>query len=135
MSISQSDEAASGDIDTILVVEDEELLNEVLVQTLEDAGYKVVSAFNGQEALALFTENRDTISVVLSDIGLPKLNGIQLFEELQKIDQHVKMILASGFIDPSQKAKLVQSGVHGIVKKPYEPAVILEKIRSLLDKD
>ncbi len=75
------------------------------------------------------------LTLVLSDIGLPKLNGVQLFEELQKIDRQVKMLLAGGFIDPSQKAQLVQSGVHGIVKKPYEPAVILEKIRELLDRE
>lgn len=117
---------------TILIVEDDELLNEVLVQTLEDAGYRVITVYNGEAALDMFQKNRERISIVVSDIGLPTIGGVQLFEELQKIDPDIRVLLSSGFIDPAVKTKLLQKGARGIVIKPYEPNDILEKIQTAI---
>ncbi len=119
---------------TILVVEDEKLLCEVLVQILQDQGYTVLTAHDGETALQVYNENNNHISVILSDIGLPKLNGIQLFEELQEINPDVKILLASGFLDPHKKSKLLLMGVSGILKKPYQTDEVCEKIRQVLEK-
>lgn len=118
--------------DSILVVEDEEMLGELLVQLLEDEGYKVLYVKDGLTALDTYEKHREAISLVLSDVGLPKMNGTQLLEKLKSINPEIKVILASGYFEPVLKTKITQLGVDGTIRKPYQGDEVLSKIREVL---
>jgi DNA-binding NtrC family response regulator len=119
----------------ILLVEDEPILLELLKAIFEDNGYRVVTATNGEEAVEIFRQKKNEIGVVLSDMGLPKLGGWEMFEELRPIDPNVKVILASGFVDTELREEALKKGAKDFIQKPYVPASILKLIRNVLDSD
>jgi signal transduction histidine kinase/CheY-like chemotaxis protein len=84
--------------ETILFIEDEQLLREVVQSTLESNGYSVLLATNGREAVEIYKKQNKDIALVLSDMGLPKLGGIDVYAMLKEINPKIKIIFASGFI-------------------------------------
>lgn len=82
--------------ETILVVDDEKTLQDLLRPTLEKKNFKVMSAFDGNEAITVYKENQDKIDVVLLDMLMPKLNGLSAIHELRKINPHIKIIGMTG---------------------------------------
>jgi PAS domain S-box-containing protein len=131
---SVSEEESPGGTETILVVEDEEMLRIILQETLEQKGYHVLTAADGEEAVEIFSQHQRDIAAVVSDVGLPKMTGDKVFFVIKKIAPSVRVILASGFLEPDLKAGLLKAGVHGFVQKPYRQHEILTKIRSVLDQ-
>jgi CheY-like chemotaxis protein len=93
-----------GGKETILIVEDEEMLTRLLRTSLQAAGYTVLVAVDGQEAVDLFDQHQDEIQLVLSDVGLPKLTGYDVFRKMKSTKPDLKFILASGFIEPQLKS-------------------------------
>ncbi len=122
-----------GGSETILLVEDEMALMELLKNLLLNKGYTVLTAANGLEAVEVFARNKESIRLVLSDHGLPKLGGIEAFKKMKKMNPKVKAIIASGFIEPNQKSEILKSGVKEFVQKPYDPQEVLRKVRIVLD--
>jgi len=125
-------EVLGGD-ETILVVEDEEALRNLLENVLKAKGYTVLTAVNGLKAVEVFARNKDTIHLVLSDQGLPKLSGSEAFIRMKQVNPKVKAILASGFIEPNQKSEIFKSGVKEFIQKPYDPDEVLRRVRQVLD--
>jgi CheY-like chemotaxis protein len=119
--------------ETILLVEDEENLLSLMKLSLERAGYTVLTATDGMAAIKVFSLNKEKIALVLTDIGLPKLDGAAVVLSLMEIDPNVKIILASGYLEPNLKSNLLRSGAKDFVQKPYSPGVVLRKIREVLD--
>jgi len=119
--------------ETILVVEDEELLLELVKSYLEDQGYTVLTARDGQEAVDMYARHKDDIAVVLSDMGLPKIGGWDAFRKMREIDPHVKAILASGYLDPNVRAKMLKAGAKDFVQKPYDMNTILVRLREIIE--
>jgi CheY-like chemotaxis protein len=117
----------------ILLVEDEQLLLELLKLVLEENGYRVVTAANGEEAVKIFRQKKNKVGIVLTDMGLPKLGGWEMFEKLRAIDPNVKVILASGFVNAEMKSEAMKKGAKDFIQKPYIPATILKRIREVLD--
>ena len=128
-------ETEQGGSETILFVEDELLLQEVVQSTLESIGYKVIIAANGQEAVDLYKKQFKNISLVLSDLGLPKLSGADEFALLKKINPNVKVIFASGFISIETKSELLQQGAKGFILKPYNLNEVLQMVREVLNEN
>ncbi|MGA7160867.1 MAG: response regulator [Bacteroidota bacterium] len=122
-----------GGTETILLVEDEEMLRELAKMTLKGKGYRVITAANGEEAIEIYKVRNKEIALVLSDMGLPKLDGYSAFKELKIINPAIKFIIASGYIDPGQKSDILRSGVREFIQKPYVPNDMLGKIRNVLD--
>lgn len=122
-----------GGNETILVIEDEKSLRDMVEEFLISNGYKVITAANGEEALTIYQQNIDEIKLVFSDIGLPKIDGFSLFKNMNAINPEVKTILTSGFIDSSKKAEIINAGVKDFMQKPYHPEEVLRKIRKILD--
>ncbi|WP_125177710.1 hybrid sensor histidine kinase/response regulator [Leptospira perolatii] len=122
-----------GGRETILVVEDEEMLREMVRVLLEGKGYTVLMVPNGREAINKYGDHLSEIDLVLSDIGLPEISGDQLFYQMKKLQPKLKVILASGFIDPEKKIEMIRAGVKDVLQKPYIPNEILKKIRSAID--
>jgi two-component system, cell cycle sensor histidine kinase and response regulator CckA len=122
-----------GGTETILLVEDEELLIESVCQLLKSKGYKVYTAMDGIEAVKLYDQHKQEIDLVITDVGLPGITGKDEFKILQEMNPGVKVVLASGFFEPEMKLELLKAGAKGFIQKPYIPDDILRIIREALD--
>jgi PAS domain S-box-containing protein len=120
--------------ETILVVEDEQMLMELLRSTLEGQGYRVLTATDGVEAVHRYREHKDEIALVLSDLGLPRLGGLDAFREIRNINPNATVIFASGYLDHSLKAQLSQEQTQDFIPKPYNPDTVLRRVREILDR-
>jgi two-component system, cell cycle sensor histidine kinase and response regulator CckA len=129
----RSEELRGGD-ETILVVEDEPILRKLLVKFLETAGYTVIQASDGEEAVALYGAQSDDIDLVISDMGLPKQNGWEAIKVRRKVSPRIRALLASGYLEPNQRSEILKSGIKNIVNKPYHMEEILKVIRETLDE-
>ena len=109
------------------------ILNVYEEHRMESEGYTVYSAMDGEEAVKIFIQHKNEIALVLTDVGLPKMNGIDEFRKLKKIDPSVKVLLASGFFEPDSKLELRRAVAKGFIQKPYIPQVVLQKIRRVLN--
>jgi PAS domain S-box-containing protein len=118
--------------ETVLLVEDEEMLLDLLQVFLEENGYKVLTARDGMEAVEVYQQNVARISVVLSDMGLPKLGGWEAFRRMKQINPSVRCILASGYFDPDLRSDMIREGALDFVQKPYIPNAILSYITAAI---
>lgn len=122
-----------GGTETILLVEDEELLLELIQSLLESKGYRVLTARDGEEAVSMYTQHRDHIDVVLTDLGLPKLGGWEACRQMLTMDPELKIVVATGYLDPAAKDDMIASGIKDFVQKPYLAAELTSKLREMLD--
>ncbi len=125
---------APGGTETILVVEDEEQLLVLVQSLLESKGYTVLTAKDGEEAVERYRQAKDKIDLVLTDVGLPKLDGRGVFSQIKALNPQVRVIFASGYLEPDVKSEMFKAGVKDFVQKPYMPNEVLVKIREVLDK-
>ena len=126
-------EAPAG-TETILIVEDEEALSGLLRTILETAGYSVLSESDGQAALETFRSHRNEVALVISDVGLPKMSGDQVYMAMRQLDPGVKTILASGYMEPEMKADVLRAGLKAFLQKPYHMQTVLAEVRRILDE-
>jgi PAS domain S-box-containing protein len=124
--------AESRGTETLLIVEDEDLLCELLKSSLESAGYTVLSASDGEQALSIFRSLADDIALVVTDIGLPRMSGRDLFIALRAIRPELKVIIATGYIEPEAKTELLALGACGFLQKPYLPSQVAHSVREAL---
>jgi PAS domain S-box-containing protein len=124
-----------GGTETILLVEDEEMLRSLAKMVLKGKGYNVVTASDGEEAVRMFMLRKNDIALVLSDMGLPKLNGYDVLKQVKHLKPDVKFIIASGYIEPVEKSEILKSGARDFIQKPYVPNEMLRKIREVLDEE
>jgi two-component system cell cycle sensor histidine kinase/response regulator CckA len=120
---------------TILVVEDEQLLLDLLKEMLEGEGYHVLTATDGNQAVSLYEKEQKSISLVLSDMGLPGLGGWEVLRQLKAINPDVKVILSSGFMDTKVREDMIQSGAKNFIQKPYLPDKVIQQIRDSIMSD
>ena len=123
-----------GGTETILVVEDEVLLQDLVKSMLEVKGYHVLTASDGEEAVRVYRDQRNSIAAVLSDMGLPKLAGWEAYLKMKEINPAVKVIFASGYLEPNVRSEIFKAGVKDFIQKPYDTNDILLKIRNVIDK-
>ncbi|MDD5765712.1 MAG: PAS domain S-box protein [Candidatus Marinimicrobia bacterium] len=134
ISIDQEIKDIAGGNETILIIEDEEMVQNFLKEVLEKKGYHVVTAVDGKAGLQKYNEQRSEIDLIISDIGLPVMNGIELFERLIVVNPQVKVIIASGYIEPEKRSDLLSRGLKSFIQKPYKPTEVWAKVREVLDK-
>jgi len=123
-----------GGSETLLLVEDEEFLRELVKTLLGSKGYQVLTARDGEEAVEIYRQHRASITMVLMDMGLPKLSGQDAFLKLKTINPKVKLIFASGYLDQDTLTEVIKAGAKDFVPKPYNPNELFKKIRSVLDE-
>jgi len=122
-----------GGCETVLVIEDEQLLRDLLNNLLSSKGYKVLLAEDGAQALQIYSQHKNEIALVLCDMGLPRISGEDIFYRIKTINPCLKFILASGFIEPHKKSELFKSGLKDFLQKPYTPEDVLIRVRKVLD--
>jgi two-component system cell cycle sensor histidine kinase/response regulator CckA len=122
-----------GGTETVLLVEDEEALRLLLEDVLRAKGYDVLTAVDGVEGFQVYEQHRERIAAVITDMGLPKQSGFDMFMKIRKLDPAVRVILASGYLNPALKSKLFQAGAKAFIAKPFQPGDVLRKLREILD--
>jgi two-component system, cell cycle sensor histidine kinase and response regulator CckA len=120
--------------ETILYVEDEEFIRDIVRLTFESNGYKVYTAPDGITAIQLYSTHLQDIDLVLTDMGLPGMTGMDEYQKLKEINPDVKVIFTSGLIDPDIRDRLIKDGAVGFIQKPFRPGDLLQTIREVLDK-
>jgi two-component system, cell cycle sensor histidine kinase and response regulator CckA len=123
---------ATGD-ETILLVDDEEIIIEVARDMLEILGYQVIVAQKGQEAVDIYARKKDEIDLVIQDMVMPGMNGAEIFRTLKKINPKVKVILASGYVMNKQIAAVMDQGCRAFMPKPFRLEDLSAKVREVLD--
>ena len=126
------DELPCGGGEVILVVDDESSIRKITRQTLEAFGYRVLTADNGSDALAVFELNRADIAVVLTDMVMPVMDGPALIQILRHIAPEVPIIAASGIGASSYEARAAGAGVEYFVPKPYTAEKLLGMLAAVL---
>ncbi len=117
----------------VLVVDDEEAMRLIAREFLETAGYRVMVAPDGPEALEIFSEKYIDIDLVIMDMAMPKMYGDELFGKLKEIDPHVKVLLASGFSRDRRSVKILAEGVRGFLQKPFTAMGLTGKVKKILE--
>lgn len=120
---------------TILLVDDEEFLRDAGTLLLSSLGYDVLLAENGEEAVDIYRQKKDEIDLVVLDMIMPVMNGEDAFNEMKKINNKVKVIIASGFAGETGMSRLLARGLLGFLRKPFNRNDIATLIADCLEED
>lgn len=119
--------------ETILVVEDEYVVRVMVSKVLNRLGYKIYSASSGKEAVEIYKSRKDEISLLLTDVIMPNMNGWELANRLHEITPDLKVLFTSGYTDNViAQHGVLDEGVN-FIGKPYSPVSIAQKVRHVLD--
>ena len=117
---------------TVLIVDDEDALCAVVEQMLDRMGFSVLTASNGQEALKVFHQHANEIVCVLLDLTMPYMDGVEAFKAMRRLKEGVTVILCSGYNEQEATQRFGGKGLAGFIQKPYEMAVLREKLKEVL---
>ncbi|MDP2209558.1 MAG: CHASE3 domain-containing protein [Bacteroidota bacterium] len=131
---SKGKELITGNGELILVIDDELSICEITNEILEMFGYRVLTASNGAEGLVIFKSRAKDITLVITDMMMPIMDGPQTIRELRKINPAVKIILSSGLMEKDDTDKGIEHIADGLIAKPYTAEKLLEVIHSVLHK-
>jgi two-component system, cell cycle sensor histidine kinase and response regulator CckA len=120
---------------TVLVVDDEECIRTVAQNILQAFGFQVLSACDGEESIAVLRDNKDTVSAVLLDMTMPRMDGETAFQKLRAIRPDLRIILSSGFTEQEVAARFADKPVAGFVQKPYTASDLIQKLRAALSSN
>jgi PAS domain S-box-containing protein len=120
--------------ETVLVAEDDDDVRRLDREILEECGYTVIEAANGQEALNRFVEFQDTIDLLMFDVIMPKMNGREVYEEIRKMQPAMPILFTSGYAGDILNSASGIGTEYDFVAKPLPPEELLEKVREILDR-
>jgi two-component system cell cycle sensor histidine kinase/response regulator CckA len=122
-----------GGSETILLVDDEDMIRDLGQRLLVKAGYEVVSARSGEEALEIYQIHWERFPLVILDLIMPGMGGKKCLEELRKINPEAKVLVTSGYSARASIAESISGQVQGFVGKPFDTRELLNSVRSILD--
>ncbi len=126
-----SDENLYGN-ETILLVDDEDTIWDVIIDMLQELGYEVILAANGQEAVEIYRDNPHQIDVVLLDMVMPEMDGHTAYFKLTEVDPDVKVLLSSAYVSEDDVRDVLEAGADGFLQKPYRMEELARRIREVL---
>jgi PAS domain S-box-containing protein len=132
--VEEQSDMPMGQGEVVLVVDDEMAIREITKSTLEAYGYRVLTASDGTEAIALYAQNKETIQVVLTDMMMPYLDGAATIRALQKINPQVRIIASSGLSENGRHAEAANAGVKLFLSKPYTAERLLKALAESLGR-
>jgi len=119
--------------EVVLVVDDEEVLRKLFSRTLQDQGYRVVEAADGQAALDLCQDPTRAIDLVITDVVMPLMSGPELASRLDSVRPGMKLIYMSGYLDNHDVGRT--SPHAGYLQKPFGPDALVAKVREVLSAE
>ncbi len=125
-------ELLTGHGELVLVAEDEDSVREITISTLKEYGYKVLTANDGAAAVALYTQNKDKIKVILMDLMMPVMDGEASIRAIRRINPEVKVIVVSGLTEKDKLAAIESTRAQAILTKPYTAERLLKAIHEVL---
>jgi PAS domain S-box-containing protein len=120
---------------TILMVEDEKLIQVVAQEMLTELGFTIIEAANGKQALELYQRHAAEIRLVVSDIGMPVMDGYELFRELKKLNPELPIVISSGFGEATITSRIDRNEIAGFINKPYNFVRMQEVLKGVLKQD
>ena len=120
--------------ETLLLVEDDPAVRKVTKTLLEELGYSVIEAVDGEQAIKLFRENVERVQLIVSDMIMPKLSGKDVHDELKKIKPDVRILFISGYTADILKQKGIENEKINFISKPLRADALSRKIREVLGK-
>ena len=121
--------------ETILFVDDEDMIIQVGRDMIESLGYEVLIAENGKEAVELYEKNMKKIDMVMLDIIMPVMDGGETYDKLKEINPDIKVLLSSGYGINGQATEILDRGCNGFIQKPFNMRTLSKKIREVLEKE
>jgi nitrogen-specific signal transduction histidine kinase/CheY-like chemotaxis protein len=121
-----------GGNETVLIVEDEEMVLNLAKEVLNNFGYNVLTALDGRQGMDIFNKNKEHIDLVLLDLTMPEMSGQTVLDKMLKINPDVKVIISSGHSQEDTR-KGIFSKVKGYVSKPYKTKDLAQTVRTVLD--
>ncbi len=122
-------------VETIMLVDDEDVVLDVSRELLESLGYRVYTAGGGREALELYKEKKDAIDLVILDMIMPCISGSIAFDRLKEMNPGVRVLLSSGYSINSEAKEILDRGCSGFLQKPFHLSLLSRKIREILDAE
>jgi CheY-like chemotaxis protein len=120
--------------ESILLVDDEDIVREASKDLIEAMGYRVFTAKDGREAIEVYKSNRDDIDVVLLDVVMPNMGAREAYDILKELDPDIKVLLFSGYSIDGQATEILERGANAFIQKPFSIEELSGKIREVLDK-
>jgi two-component system, cell cycle sensor histidine kinase and response regulator CckA len=127
--VSSSSNQTTERCETVLIIEDERYLVPLLKEILSRQHYKVLTALDGDEAVEVYYAHKKEIDVVLLDVGLPKISGVDVFLKIKRENPNVRVVVMTGYLDPKLKTKFSQIGVKRFLSKPCTFREIIEALQ------
>jgi CheY-like chemotaxis protein len=125
--------AGDGGTETILLVEDDEVLRAAIARILSTHGYRILTARDGVEALELATRHTEPLDLVVTDVVMPGLNGIELLRKVEIVHPEARRLLMSGYTEHAVLEDVTVRAGARFLQKPFTPEALCRKVRSLLD--
>jgi two-component system cell cycle sensor histidine kinase/response regulator CckA len=129
----QFSKAAANGSETVLLVDDEDMVIEVGSKLLQRLGYKVLTARNGFQAVEIYQARQSEIDCIVLDMIMPDQNGGQTFDKLKQIDADINVLLSSGYSLNDQASAILSRGCNGFIQKPFNLTELSWKIREILE--
>jgi PAS domain S-box-containing protein len=132
------EEKAVGEVskgeETILLVDDEEMIIDIGEKILKKLGYNVMAARCGEEAIGLYKKHQDKIDMVVLDMVMPFMDGGETYDRLKRINPNIKALLSSGYSVNGQAREILERGCNGFIQKPFNMWELSQAIRRILDR-
>ena len=120
--------------ETVLLIDDEQMIIEVGKDILGALDYVVLIAMSGNEAIEIYQKNRDKIDIVILDMIMPEMGGCMVYDRLKEIDPKIKVLLSSGYSIEGKATKILDRGCSGFIQKPFDMIELSHMIREILDR-
>jgi two-component system cell cycle sensor histidine kinase/response regulator CckA len=121
--------------DTVLLVDDEDMVIDVGEAMLERLGYHVLSAKSGKEAVEIYRKNRDRIHMVILDMIMPDMGGGEAYDRMKEINPAIRVLLSSGYGIEGKATEILERGCDGFIQKPFNIADLSQKLKEILDRE
>lgn len=119
--------------ETVLLVDDEDIILDVGRAMLRKLGYKILTAQSGRQALDLYRQGNEQIALVILDMIMPGMRGGDVFDRLREMNSEIKVLLSSGYNINGEAADILERGCAGFIQKPFNLKELSRKLREILD--
>ncbi|WP_022666065.1 hybrid sensor histidine kinase/response regulator [Desulfospira joergensenii] len=119
--------------ESVLLVDDEQRILTVGKEICKALGYKVITANSGKEALQIYKKKKEKINLVILDMIMPEMNGLETFLKLKKLNPDIKVLLSTGYSIDDKAQEMLKKGCKGYILKPYSVIDFSHKIREVLE--